>query len=457
MTSDNHNEAVFCPATLKLGEMHWYVLRASALMYKKTIVEIKVGDGKFTSIRQEYTDFGKAVGRDEINWWVFKKESDIDELKKQTTQALEAAQKLKEASKVLSSGKRPVKYPELLGMLRQFSEQHKHEIETLHQYVQWLNSRDPLAPKILFTYRVWGSTRMGDRSFKFDWDESKPKAQTVMRLTEIVLGLVNTLGTPILFTAEYEIGSEIWESAVYDEESASNITIPMDKIVRRAAYLAFDEFAEYFQCVRDSLRNILLDIEKFIEQRDLVNEDGFWRSFIEKVTQTPRAEPLLWDFKETLTIWHANSNPDRERAKVVFSEDVASFANARGGVLVVGVTDTREIIGIGDGRDLENRLKFANEVLSKHLEYGRDIFRFRQIIVKGKDGLDKICLCIVIAQACEPVAVHDGAGHYTYPVRRETGLARVSRDEIFGPKSHIKSDSYEFLSELYQFVHERSG
>jgi hypothetical protein len=26
--------------------------------------------------------------------------------------------------------------------------------------------------------------------------------------------------------------------------------------------------------------------------------------------------------------------------------------------------------------------------------------------------------------------VHDGAGHYTFPVRRETGLTRVSREEI---------------------------
>src|SRR5438105_7031448 len=135
MASDNHNEAVFCPATLKLGEMHWYVLRASTLMHKMTIVEIKVGEGEFAPIRQEYTDFGKEVGRDEINWWVFKKESDIDELKKQTTQALDAAQKLKEASKTLSSGKRPPTYPELLVMLRQFSEQLGREIETLHQYV----------------------------------------------------------------------------------------------------------------------------------------------------------------------------------------------------------------------------------------------------------------------------------------------------------------------------------
>ncbi len=44
--------------------------------------------------------------------------------------------------------------------------------------------------KILFTYRVWGSTRMGDRAVEVDatpLGELKPEA--IQRLTEIVLGL----------------------------------------------------------------------------------------------------------------------------------------------------------------------------------------------------------------------------------------------------------------------------
>jgi predicted HTH transcriptional regulator len=203
------------------------------------------------------------------------------------------------------------------------------------------------------------------------------------------------------------------------------------------------------------MRNILLDIDKFIEQGDLVNDDAFWRSFIQKVTQTQKVEPLLWDCKETLTMWHLEKNPERDQAKVTFCEDVASFANARGGVLVVGVTDKREIVGIGSGHELENRLKFASDVLAAHLDYPRNITRLRQVAVKGKDGTDKVCLVVVVAQACEPVGVRDGAGRYTFPVRRETGLTRVSREEIFNPKMHIKSDSYEFLRELYQFVHEK--
>jgi hypothetical protein len=154
-------------------------------------------------------------------------------------------------------------------------------------------------------------------------------------------------------------------------------------------------------------------------------------------------------------MWHVDKNPERDLAKVTFSEDVASFAKASGGVLVIGVTDQRKIVGIGNGHELENKLKFAADVLSKQLDYPREITRLRQIVVPGKDSTDKICLVAVIAQACEPVGVHDGAGHYTYPVRHETGLTRVSRDDILNPKIHMKSDNYDFLRELYQFVNEK--
>ncbi len=181
--SSDENKAVFCPATLKLGEIHWCVLRASYLMHDKTTIEVKLGEGKLSPIRQEHTDFGKEVGRDEINWWVFKKESDIEELKKQTARALEAAQKLKEASELLSS-KRAVTYPELLETLRRFAEGHEQEIDTLYQYVSWLNSRDPLAQlratgpnpnEQLISYEELEQIRRIWRSEAQDWEDSVPK------------------------------------------------------------------------------------------------------------------------------------------------------------------------------------------------------------------------------------------------------------------------------------------
>jgi hypothetical protein len=444
------NEAVFSPSTLMLGEIHWHILRASRLMYEKTVVETRHGESGLI-VQQGVTEFGKDVGRDEIDWWVFRKEHDLQELRERTSRTLNAAQQLKKASDLLDRGERPETYGELLQILRRFAEEHAAEIITLRDYVLWLASRDVLAPKILFTYRVWGSTRMGDREPRFDPGE-KPTKDTIERVTEIVLGLASSSGTPTLFRAEYEIGAEMWER-VHDEESA-NFTIATSRIVKRASAMVFEECAEYFEFIRESLRDIIFDIDKFIEQRDFVNDDAFWRAFIVKVSQTPKVELLLWDCKETLTMWHVKKEPERNQAKVTFCEDVANFANARGGVLIIGVTDHREIVGI---RELESKLKFAADVLAKHLEYPREMWRLRQIVVPGKDGADKVCVVVVIAQACEPVGVNDGAGRYTYPVRRETGLTRVARDEILNPKIHIKSDNYDFLHEIYQFVHEKQG
>jgi hypothetical protein len=224
-------------------------------------------------------------------------------------------------------------------------------------------------------------------------------------------------------------------------------------VVARAAWTVFGECATYFTCLRDSLRNVLLDIEKRIEQHQLIDSDAFWRSFILKAVETKKTEPLLWDFKETLTMWKVTKDPEKGLAKVTFAEDVASLANAHGGVLVIGVRDRpREIVGLGDVvREVENRLKVARQVIANHIEYDGDLVSFHQVVIPSDDG-EKVCLVIVVAQSRMTVGVHDGQGHYTYPVRRETGIDRVSPFEIEKQKTHVKNDNHDFVRELDQFV-----
>jgi hypothetical protein len=52
----------------------------------------------------------------------------------------------------------------------------------------------------------------------------------------------------------------------------------------------------------------------------------------------------------------------------------------------------------------------------------------------------------------EAVGVSGGAGQFTYPVRRETGISRESRRHIDGEKTHAKSDDHDFMEKLEQFV-----
>jgi predicted HTH transcriptional regulator len=71
---------------------------------------------------------------------------------------------------------------------------------------------------------------------------------------------------------------------------------------------------------------------------------------------------------------------------VTFAEDIASFANADGGVLIVGVNNSRDVVGIGSGGELESRLKFARDILAERLDYLREIVSFNQVMVPDIAG-----------------------------------------------------------------------
>jgi hypothetical protein len=444
---DKVHEVLFSEAAIKLGKIHGMLLKSESTM------ESKRWQAKKANILspQEVTEFGKEVGRDEIHWWIFEKETDVDELLVKTERALESAQILKNASGKLKE-QEPESYRSLLASLKEFAEQHRAEIASLYAYVEWLMKRDVMAPCILFTYRVWGSTRRAERRVKTGGPENaEPDKGTLRTLSEIVLGVRNR--QDLVYNRIYnQIGFEIYDSL--DPEQISDdtqIVIPENRVIRRTRYAVYDNCETYFTELRQSLRNVLVDIEKFKDQHDLFQSDKFWREFITKACHVKTSETQLWDFKETLTIWHVKNDPERREAKVTLAEDIASFANVSGGVLIVGVNDSREIVGVGGGRELENRLKFARDVIAQHIEYDREIVSFRQVAV-GKNGEERICLVVVVSQACKPVAVSDGSGHYSYPVRRETGVSRERMDDVPVRKLHLKSDNRDFMHQLKQFI-----
>ena len=162
MLDDEVHEVLFSDTTLKVGEIHGALLKSAHTMEKERWVSAKRESGFATC---EWTEFGRHVGADEINWWIVENETNLDELLASTNEALDAVQVLKTDSAKLKD-KEPESYEALLIDLREFAEQHRAEIDTLHRYVGLLEKRHPMAPRILFTYRVWGSTRMADREMK---------------------------------------------------------------------------------------------------------------------------------------------------------------------------------------------------------------------------------------------------------------------------------------------------
>jgi hypothetical protein len=447
LSEENHDH-LYNPAVLQLGALHWHVLKAANALEKRgdRFVESQGGFG-----RSEPTELGKEVGGDEINWWLTKKETNIEDLRARTAAVLEGVQTMKKVFDSMKKSDLPESYSGLLTSLREFATCHAAEIERLYEYVVWLESRHELAPTILYTYRIWGSTRASDRWIEIDENDAITPEVTKL-LAETVLGL--RLGNLCTYDCVHlQIGQDIYDAMSPEEQAdgAMPVEVPPAYAIRRTAWETYDEGAIYFTETRDSLRNILLDIEKLSEQQVLIHNVAFWRDFITKAALACIAEPQVWDFKETLSIWHAEGT-GRGKARLDFVEDIAAFANARGGVLIVGVTDDeRRIVGVGSGKELENRLRFAKAVIGEHLIYSRDLVTFKQVELETGDAL-KLCLVIVVAQASEVAAVNDGKESFTYPVRLETGNRRSSQLEIGTKKIHLKSDNLDFLGELLQFV-----
>lgn len=422
----NANEPISCPACHQFGEILWHLLKAAQMI-----------EGR----KREQKEFGHEVGLDEIHWWIFNKEDDLDSLRTRSESTLEAAENLKNESVQLTKV-HPRSYLALLTSLRTFAETHQASTQKILDYLRWLSERNPLAPSILFAYRVWGTTRRSDRWIIVSGDKPQEENQDAKQsLTETALGLRMVQGK--LPTFDYVL------LEAYDDWDESAGEIPETEIALRTSWRVLGDFVSFLTEIRNSLRNILLEIGKCTAQRSVMHSDAFWRKFIVASARSAKSETQVWDFKETLTIWHTR-NEVKEKAKVTLAEDVAALANADGGVLIVGVSNDRRIVGL-DG-DIESRLKTVSDTLSERLEYPRRIFELHQVGVPDETGVSKLCLVIIVAKAMEPVGVSDGDGRYTYPIRRETGLTRTSRDSIVGVKLHEKSDSRDFLSALEHFV-----
>ncbi len=405
---------------------------------------------RFQSV--ELTEFGREIGLDEIHWWIFKKERNVAELGAQAEVALKSAGRLKDNADKLQR-KTPKSYEELIADLRVFTDQHLADIEGLLKFVNWLRERDAMAPRILFTYRVWGSTRMSDRTINVPDDLLENDRTNRVSCAELALGMSDR-GRPTYEWVRGEMEYELYDQMDPEQfSSGCEIEIPESRVVPRAARKIYGECAVYFREIRDSLQNVLIDVEKFQEQEEVIHSDKFWREFIEKAVATKKTETQLWDFKETLTLWHVKQKPQRDEAKTSLAEKLASMANADGGVMVVGVSDNpRIIVGLPqDARQLENDLKAAREAVDTHVEYDRELVKFQQVPVATNEG-EKLCLVLLVAQARGVVGVHDGSNNYSYPLRRENGTERASSRDIERRKAGLKADNFDFLGEVKQFV-----
>jgi len=440
-----HHDELFFGPSYEVGKIHWYILKADTEMDRICWVK-----GEKRTGLPEKTEFGKEAMPDEIHWWVFKKEKDVQELLRRTQSTLKSVQKIKEDSLLLKERFYPESYINLIKKLKEFTELHSEEIRDLYNYVTWLHQKDVLAPRILFTYRVWGSTRLSERILKITANNIDEDRLMVKRCTEIALGLRLRIGN----TLEYvylDILHDIYEST--DPEYQGPISVPNQRLLVQSSHKILDEFATYFEFLRQSLRNIILEIMRYNAHTQLLNRESFWRSFITKVMSQNKLETQLWDFKTSLEMWHRRHR-EKEEAKFRFCEQIAAFANTDGGVLIVGISDKppRKIVGV---KDLENKIKFTKQTIQGHINYDTDFTNFQQIVIKDENGKEKRCLKIAIAQTKDVIGVRDKSGKFSYSIRLETGLDRSDYDKIKYSKTNTSNDNYNFLIYLEDFLYDR--
>lgn len=416
----------------RLGLVHWYLLRSVAeeearrpnLSPEGTV---HIGDLFARVVASKYQP-------PDINWWVHTQEKDPPELLRRVTNVLSPAKRIEKAAEdqMDEAAKPPLDLHEFANA---FSEVHRDDIEQIAEFVAWLASRDVLAPGILFRGAVWTDSRRAERIVEIPQSLTD---QAVERCADIVFGLfINGDDTEVHVRGELQ--ADIYESGwEHDEEPE----VDEAEVSRRTRAQALREFSHYCFALRRSLLQLQNEILRIVPPTELLHNQHFWRTFIQAARKS--VEKQTWDFKQSLDFWHAPSEK-RDAAQFKFVNQAAAFANADGGVFIVGFRDDdRALVGVDE---LEDRMKATADVVQR-LAPGLGGRIVMEPITFPPAAQLPPALVIVIPQTKDVIAVRDTSGRYSYPQRMQTGLVQQSPELLSAQKLPLTTDNFEFLSKL---------
>lgn len=261
------HEILYSGNSLTLGKIHWNILKADTELERRSEKETLDDDFKesimniFHKAGESFTEFGKEAYGDEIHWWVYTQETDFEDLKSKTESTLHSLQKLKEDAVDLDQSFLPNDYNELISRIKTFTDEHETEINTLYEYVLFLKNKDVLAPTMLFSFDVWGSTRLSDRTIKITKHNIDEDFDRVKFCTDIVLGIRYSC-YPTISHVHSDMDSELFDR-LDPEEYQKGRTVDERELLIRTSRLVLGELEIYFEHIRNSLRMILKEIENF--------------------------------------------------------------------------------------------------------------------------------------------------------------------------------------------------
>jgi len=257
---EREHEILFSTPALKIGESLWYMLRAKTLL-REVCINPDFKPGKIQESNEIYTPFGKEVLGHEIHWWVYQNENNHEELFQKTRIAYDSLRKLKADADLLKRTYTAESYQKLIVKLKEFAESQEKQIEVFSEYVKWLASVDPRAPILLFSFEGWGSTtRIHDRTLTISHSSIDDDPEMVKICMEFALGLRDHYFTT-KHHVEMDIASDYYDSM--DKEHPRKLHIDKKRLNTRITFRVFDEFVIFLENVRDSLRYLIDQIEKF--------------------------------------------------------------------------------------------------------------------------------------------------------------------------------------------------
>ncbi len=283
---------------------------------------------------------------------------------------------------------------------------------------------------VLFTYEMRGLEKIGF-------------IPLILMIIGLILHIIGFGVRNILFDAEFNIFiSELFKNNIQQ-------AIDVSYEYKEGIYFGFCSIMLNFLGCSYITFDIFKDV--YGNKQKIFYNQPFMIKFIKKAMK--KTESKLWDFKQTLSMWNGGKN--KKKSQIKFCESVAGFANAEGGILIIGITNKipRKIIGLND---LENKKQSLKTTIRKFIDYRKEFYILNEIIIKNEQDSEQTCLILAITQTKNHIGVRQkdkkkDKFYYSFPIRLETGIVCEDYTILQENKSIIYQDNYKFVDKIKKF------
>ncbi len=190
-------------------------------------------------------------------------------------------------------------------------------------------------------------------------------------------------------------------------------------------------------------------LDEYEQDQIIFYNDLFWSKFIEKTLN--REEDQLWDIKLYYEMWKTPNPSVKEKKKLEFCEDVAAFANAEGGIIIIGITNEipRKIVGL---EKIEEKMNSIPKLLSRITNLKLTTCVMRDILIKKENEYECRILVIIIPQTKNVTEVKGLDQNFSYPLRVGAGLIKSDFNTILESKKDIYRQNFKFIRKLFEFT-----